>query len=162
MRRNNFIFVTLVMALVFAVSGCETVPKKFKDEVTGIKTRVDTLETRVETVESRQAESDRMVMEKSDFGAKTNIETRSGGGKSKEHIKEIQACLKAAGFYEGKIDGVKGKKTNKAIREFQQANGLKVDGVVGKNTGELLARYASGEGLAAEGGTGGTEEGAGR
>jgi len=49
--------------------------------------------------------------------------------------------LKNAGFYYGSIDGIVGSKTHQAIRDFQQANGLKVDGIVGRHTWEKLAPY---------------------
>jgi murein L,D-transpeptidase YcbB/YkuD len=69
--------------------------------------------------------------------------------------KEIQQALKAAGFYQGPVDGKIGPQTQEAIRQFQQVNGLKVDGVVGRRTWEKLAPYldlssSSGEVGAAE------------
>ena len=56
-------------------------------------------------------------------------------------------------FYDGEIDGIKGKRTRKAIREFQSANGLTADGIVGKKTWELLAKYAQDASGGAEEGT---------
>lgn len=164
MGRKNLIYFVLAIFLILAVSGCETVPKKFREEVSGIKTRVETLESKVEGVETKQADSERAASEqvqaleelKAHREAKTNISIKSRPGKSKENIKEIQTCLKNAGFYAGKIDGIKGKNTRKAIREFQEANGLMADGIVGKKTWALLSRYASGSVQASAG----TEEGA--
>lgn len=54
---------------------------------------------------------------------------------------EIQQALKAAGFYQGTIDGKIGPQTREAIKEFQRINGLKVDGIVGRHTWEKLAPY---------------------
>ena len=166
MGRKNFALVVVVALAVFFVSGCSTVPKKFKEEVSGIKSKVDTLESRVESMESKQAEADRMVNQQSqtieDLRASrersvvTNITTRTGSVKGREHTKEIQICLKNAGFYNGNIDGVKGKNTKKAIKEFQKANGLKADGVVGAKTWEALSRYEAASAQSA----GGSEEGA--
>ena len=65
--------------------------------------------------------------------------------------KDIQTALKNAGFYNGKIDGSKGRSTKKAIKEFQKANGLRADGVVGKKTWELLGKYAEGSARTEEG-----------
>jgi peptidoglycan hydrolase-like protein with peptidoglycan-binding domain len=140
------------------------VPKKFKAEVSDIKSRVDTLETRVEGVETKTADMERASSEQAraledmkskpvdtNFGAK-----RQSVGKSKERIRDIQTCLKNAGFYSGKIDGVKGRQTRRAIKEFQSANGLKADGIVGPKTWNALSNYMSGAGPAASG----TEEGA--
>ncbi len=168
MGRKNLLVVCAAVLAVFLVSGCSTVPKKFKEEVSGIKTKVDTLESRVESVESKQTESERMVSEQNqvieemksrkEARVSTNITTRqtvSTGGRA--HTKEIQACLKNAGFYKGKIDGVKGRSTKKAIKEFQKANGLRADGVVGVKTWEAMNKYASGAPAQA---AGNTEEGA--
>jgi len=66
-------------------------------------------------------------------------------GKASLTKKDIQLALKNAGFYNGQIDGKIGKKTKKAIREFQKANGLKADGKVGLKTKDLLSRYLSQE-----------------
>lgn len=58
-----------------------------------------------------------------------------------EHNKEIQAALKAAGFYTGNVDGKVGPKTKKSIMEFQKAKGLKADGRVGPKTWAELEKY---------------------
>ncbi|OIO37422.1 MAG: hypothetical protein AUJ75_04245 [Candidatus Omnitrophica bacterium CG1_02_49_10] len=55
--------------------------------------------------------------------------------------KKVQSALKNAGFYNGPVDGVIGKKTKASIRDFQAANGLKADGVMGKKTWTKLAKY---------------------
>ena len=154
MSRRGLAYVVLAVFLVLAITGCQSVPKKFKEEVSGIKTRVDTLETRVESVESKQTTVERAAMEQNqaieELKAKrekiteTNVNIKPRFHRAKEGTREIQACLKNAGFYNGKIDGVKGKSTKKAIKEFQKANGLRADGIVGKKTWELLSKYSTG------------------
>lgn len=59
---------------------------------------------------------------------------KAGATDTLEHNKEIQAALKAAGFYAGNVDGKIGPKTKKAIMEFQKARGLNADGRVGPKT----------------------------
>ncbi|HPN88373.1 MAG TPA: peptidoglycan-binding domain-containing protein [Candidatus Omnitrophota bacterium] len=54
---------------------------------------------------------------------------------------QIQQALQNAGFYQGAIDGKIGPKSKKAIREFQEQNGLSVDGKVGKKTWAKLGQY---------------------
>jgi peptidoglycan hydrolase-like protein with peptidoglycan-binding domain len=54
---------------------------------------------------------------------------------------DIQAALKNAGFYAGPIDGKLGPLSRKAIKEFQQANGLEADGIAGQKTKALLVKY---------------------
>jgi len=47
---------------------------------------------------------------------------------------EIQQRLKALGFDPGPLDGVRGRLTIRAIKEFQQRSGLLVDGILGLET----------------------------
>jgi murein L,D-transpeptidase YcbB/YkuD len=150
------IVISLVAAFAaVSVSGCGTVPKKTRQEISDIKSRVETLETKVESVEARQAELTKAVSgpaapasvgeaaEEAVPQAGTNISIKPRTtAKCKARTKEIQICLKNAGFYAGKIDGVKGRQTRRAIREFQAANGLAADGIVGGKTWAALSRYA--------------------
>ena len=54
---------------------------------------------------------------------------------------QIQQALQNAGRYNGKIDGVIGPKSRKAILEFQKNNDLVMDGKVGKKTWARLGPY---------------------
>jgi murein L,D-transpeptidase YcbB/YkuD len=158
MKRLSFVVLALMILSAFSISGCSSAQKKLSEDVKGIKTKVDTLETRVEGVETKQSEVERLAMEQAQRVEELKAEraARASSGKSnvrikekrshqyKSHIKEIQSCLKNAGFYKGEIDGVKGRKTRSAIRKFQSANGLAADGVVGKRTWEALSKYISG------------------
>ena len=51
-----------------------------------------------------------------------------------EDVRELQKALKEQGFDPGQIDGVFGKKTERAVKRFQKECGLKADGIAGKNT----------------------------
>lgn len=158
MGKRFVVCIALVMVVAFAVSGCSSVPKKTREEMTGIKTRVDTLESKVGEMETKQAYTERATQEqaaaieemKSVKMANTNISTKPRGARAGARMKEIQQCLKNANFYDGTVDGIKGGKTRKAIKDFQKANGLTADGLVGKKTWEALGKYAQ----ASEGGTG--------
>lgn len=55
-------------------------------------------------------------------------------GSRGDEVINIQKKLKQWGYYNGKIDGIFGYQTYKAVRYFQYKNGLKVDGVVGPET----------------------------
>jgi peptidoglycan hydrolase-like protein with peptidoglycan-binding domain len=59
----------------------------------------------------------------------------------KPSIQDIQQALKNANLYEGKIDGILGPNTRKAIEVFQSQNSLKADGKVGPKTWEKLQLY---------------------
>ena len=49
-------------------------------------------------------------------------------------VTQIQTKLKSWGYYTGSVDGVYGSGTERAVRAFQQKNGLTVDGKVGDQT----------------------------
>ena len=58
--------------------------------------------------------------------------------KSKESIQLIQHELARKGFDPGVIDGIWGRRTEKAVRRFQLANALVADGIVGPKTWKAL------------------------
>lgn len=161
MKKILFVVAALIICASLTVPGCSSAQKKLSEEVKGIKTKVETLETRVEGVEAKQTETERLAMEQAQKTEEMRAEGARPAGKSnvgikhkgsaqdKARIREIQTCLKNAGFYKGDIDGVKGRKTRAAIRKFQKENGLAGDGVVGKKTWELLSKYSSGAPAAA-------------
>ena len=49
-------------------------------------------------------------------------------------VKEVQRRLKNWGYYDGNVDGIYGPATVKAVKYFQQKNGLSADGICGKAT----------------------------
>jgi uncharacterized protein (TIGR02594 family) len=49
-------------------------------------------------------------------------------------VSRIQQALKAKGFDPGELDGIWGRRTIAAVRQFQTQHGLEVDGVVGPKT----------------------------
>lgn len=59
---------------------------------------------------------------------------------TKEQIKQAQAGLAKAGYFKGEQTGVLGKRTRKAIREYQKANKLPV---TGRLNDDLLTRLQS-------------------
>lgn len=65
-------------------------------------------------------------------------------GSTGEEVKQIQTKLKNWGYYKGNIDGIYGSKTVKAVKDFQNKNGLEVDGIVGDKTLAALGINSSG------------------
>lgn len=56
-----------------------------------------------------------------------------------EDIKQAQKKLRALGMFNYKNDtGFYGPKTEKAVREYQRARGIKVDGILGPRTRNML------------------------
>ena len=64
-------------------------------------------------------------------------------------VTQMQTKLKQWGYYDGAVDGVFGSGTERAVRLFQQKNGLTVDGKVGAQT---LAALGISAGTASTGG----------
>jgi len=113
-------------------------------ETGGIKTRLSYLQRELaqerERTKNLGAEIASLEKELRALIAETAPEAK-GVKASKELGKKIQLALNAAGFDPGKIDGVMGSKTRRAIKEFQRANKLKVDGKVGPKTWRALQKY---------------------
>ena len=63
------------------------------------------------------------------------------GFKGSESVRELQRRLKELGYYKGSIDGDFGENTEKAVKEFQKANGLDADGICGSKTLVVLFGY---------------------
>lgn len=57
-----------------------------------------------------------------------------------DDVRDLQMRLNALGFESGKEDGIFGRATESAVREFQRNAGLPADGIVGHETVEELNR----------------------
>lgn len=70
----------------------------------------------------------------------TNLKVGSRG----EQVSLLQKTLNSKGFSAGKVDGIFGKNTKKAVIAFQKASKIKVDGIAGKQTqSKLYAKSTS-------------------
>ena len=144
-----------VCAVVFLVSGCG--PKMGKNKNLSDSTEFfkeigsSTEENNAEmqpTAEATQNASIDTTAQVPGTSPSTTIEAEApaataaaSSGFEKPSIEKIQEALKIGNFYQGKIDGVAGPKTKKAIEEFQAQNNLKVDGKVGPQTWQKLKNY---------------------
>ena len=72
------------------------------------------------------------------FSSTTALADTLRYGDKGTEVKELQTRLKELGYYTRTIDGVYGSGTYKAIKAFQERNGLTVDGVTGTATLKLL------------------------
>ena len=59
-------------------------------------------------------------------------------GSTGDDVIAVQKRLKQWGYYDGAVDGIFGYATERAVRWFQQKNGLTVDGVVGEKTAAAM------------------------
>lgn len=61
-------------------------------------------------------------------------------GSKGERVKSLQEALDKLGYKVGKIDGIFGNKSEKAVVEFQEDHNLYADGVVSENTERALRK----------------------
>lgn len=62
------------------------------------------------------------------------------GWRAYDDIRDMQSCLKAAGYYPYAIDGCPSQDIIDKLKEMQRDNGLKADAVVGDSTRDLMER----------------------
>ena len=76
-------------------------------------------------------------------------------GSSGAVVTQIQTKLKSWGYYTGTVDGIYGSGTERAVRAFQQKNGLTGDGKAGDQTLAAMGLSAGGGNSSNSGGSGG-------
>lgn len=59
-------------------------------------------------------------------------------GEKSVQVRYVQGVLKQLGFHTGKVDGIFGTMTSKAVRKWQASKGLKITGIVKAKDWELL------------------------
>lgn len=124
---------------IFSLSGCAATRKDNDLQAQGLRNKILALQTELQ-------EKDDEINSLKDSMVKSSEEVNLNVSKTEEvkrqvDPKQIQTALKNAGYYQGVIDGKPGKKTRRAIREFQKANNLPVDGRVGEKTWLVLKDY---------------------
>lgn len=58
-----------------------------------------------------------------------------------DDVRELQATLNNIGFNAGRVSGVFGNQTDRAVREFQRNVGLEIDGIIGETTVQALDNF---------------------
>ncbi len=76
-------------------------------------------------------------------------------GSSGAVVTQIQTKLESWGYYTGTVDGIYGSGTERAVRAFQQKNGLTVDGKAGDQTLAAMGLSAGGGNSSNSDGSGG-------
>lgn len=92
-----------------------------------------------------------MVITAIAYSYQQSSETLSRLGSRGEEVRQVQRKLRELGLYSGKVDGIYGTGTQKAVRQFQKNCGLSADGIAGPKT--LL--YLGLKGGSSSGGTSG-------
>ncbi len=94
-----------------------------KRKTTDLETKIAALSKEIQSLKGMPAQEDNTRIVADDF------------------TKKVQLALYTAGFDPGKIDGKMGPQTIQAVKDFQEASGIKVDGIVGKETWDKLQGY---------------------
>ena len=76
--------------------------------------------------------------------------TNLGYGSQGDSVRKLQEALNSAG-YSLDVDGVFGTKTQAAVRDYQQKNGLKLDGIAGEETQGRLFGTSTGNNVTQSG-----------
>lgn len=127
---------TIALFVILLISGCTV---NMEERLSGLEKRTESIDGRLGALESRADSIEQRQVAVEDYLTKQKTETTAKAVSMSNE--EVQTALRNAGLYTGAIDGKIGPNTDKAIREFQKANGLEPDGVVGTKTKALLARY---------------------
>jgi N-acetylmuramoyl-L-alanine amidase len=72
-------------------------------------------------------------------------------GSQGNEVRTVQDKLLRWGYYDGYVDGIFGARTYRAVRRFQERNGLNVDGVVGTSTAQALGMASAASGSSTQG-----------
>jgi murein DD-endopeptidase MepM/ murein hydrolase activator NlpD len=59
---------------------------------------------------------------------------------ARANVAALQVALRAVDVYGGRVDGISGPRTKRAVRRLQRRRGLEVDGVAGRRTRRALGR----------------------
>jgi len=127
----------VIFVLLFTVTGCM---KKTADENASVEPAATEESTAATAVNNTQEAG---AQEQAANGKSVSVEPAVSQAAAAERPsgQDIQQALKNAKFYEGKVDGIIGPKTRKAIEAFQSHNGLRADGRVGPKTWQKLKEY---------------------
>jgi len=150
--KHSKVGLVVFLGLTLLVAGCM---KKSTDQASLSGTGFDSIDKTEELAQLPQANTanQQQAVEvlpiETSPSTPTTLTTDTTGAPSVQttlsHNQQIQTALKAANFYSGNIDGKLGPASRKAIKDFQQSNGLKVDGKVGPKTWALLEKYLTTE-----------------
>ncbi|MED1914215.1 spore cortex-lytic enzyme [Brevibacillus sp. NPDC058079] len=76
------------------------------------------------------------------FPADSLAATQIQRGSVNGDVWDLQYRLQMLGYYNGKVDGIYGANTTKAVRQFQKAYGLQIDGITGPHTWRVLKKVS--------------------
>lgn len=155
MRRETYVFATVLVGTMLVTVGCTT-KKRHERDFTNLQNQIGSLQGEVARLDQSAKDTD-MALKAIQERAQTS--TTSSGSSVLGQLTQgaiyrtpsgfelpavaIQRALKKAGYYQGVLDGKVGGRTKDAIRSFQRDNGLETDGVCGRQTWARLQQFAA-------------------
>ena len=153
MRRQTYVFATVLLGTAVLASGCTT-NKRHQRDYNNLQNEIGQLQSDVARLDQSAKDSEAAV--KSVQGQAPQAGTGAGsvlGQFTQGAVYRtpsgfelpavaIQRALKNAGYYQGNVDGKVGTGTKQAIKNFQKDNGLETDGVCGRQTWSRLQQFA--------------------
>ena len=128
--------------LQIKVSQLERTVDERNQEVSDLKYEVEDLKKQVESQDDSRAVATIQEVNASPDASSSSVSSDNGEIiRVAVNPEDVQKALKAAGYYNGAIDGKVGGKTKQAIADFQKAHNLTSDGVVGKRTWTELQKF---------------------
>ena len=127
----------IVFILMTALTGCL---KKNSDESLSMEPAI-TEETPGAVMENISQDEEMQAQPAQKKRVSVEPAVTQASEAEKPSMQDIQQALKNSNLYEGKVDGISGPKTRKAIEDFQSQKGLKADGKVGPKTWQKLKEY---------------------
>ena len=156
MRRETYMFATVLLGTMMMTSACAT-KKQHQRDITNLQGQIGSLQSDVARLDQSLKDTETALKTTQDHGqAQTGIAAGAGsvlGQFTQGAIyrtpsgfelpgASIQKALKNAGYYQGTLDGKVGTRTKQALKNFQKDNGLEPDGVCGRQTWARLQQFA--------------------
>jgi peptidoglycan hydrolase-like protein with peptidoglycan-binding domain len=132
MKQNRFVFPAVVLSSILGITLTPGWSQTKSGGSSGSKGSASS-----QTDQGSSASSSEMKSSTTGSGAESSAKG-SQGQWGKEDIKKVQEALKGKGQDPGAADGVIGAQTQKALRAFQSANGLKATGRLDAETAKAL------------------------
>ena len=132
-----------VLGMLF-LAGCATAPARRVDaqadlaaQVTALQGQLQDKDRRIQDLETQIDSAKGSLSPASSFSGKTAGKSKSIGVPG-VLVMDVQKALERKGLDPGPADGRMGRRTKKAVKEFQRKNNLNADGIVGEKTWALL------------------------
>lgn len=137
----------IAAGLMLGLAGCATTqsgqsPSELQLRVADLEKQVEVKDNEIKdlkySLKDVNYELDRVKAQKSGTAGKSDYAKNDEILRVNVNPEKVQKALKAAGYYNGAIDGKLGNRTKVAISKFQKDHGLKADGIIGEKTWSLL------------------------